>query len=32
MKHLKSCLPKGNLLDTAILLKSILLIEVAFLY
>ena len=28
MKYLKSCLPKGNLLDTTILLMSISLIEI----
>ena len=28
MKYLKSCLPKGNLLDTTILLIAILFIEI----
>ena len=32
MKYLKYCLPKGNLLDTAILLTSISFIEIGVLY
>ena len=32
MKYLKSCLPKGNFLDTTILLISMLFIEIGLLY
>ena len=32
MKYLKSCLPKVNLLDTTILLMSILFIEIGLLH
>ena len=32
MKYLKSCLPKGNLLDATILLVSISFIEIELLY
>ena len=32
MKYLKPCLPKGNLLDTTVLLISISFIEIGFQY
>ena len=32
MKHLKSCLPKGNLLDTAVSLISISFIKIGLLH